>query len=134
MPSGCNLGDDFFSMDQLPLPNYEARRRPKRYIHEFAMENKRIMNDLAAMSSNSTTNPVAVDRVVSSSSKTTEISDGIVQCHRLNAAIAIADVRRQLSLDTDDGSSSDDGIGGGGSSGGGGALLTTKRRFNGDVQ
>ena len=82
------------------------------------MENKRIMNDLAAMSSNSTTNPVAVDRVVSSSSKTTEISDGIVQCHRLNAAIAIADVRRQLSLDTD-GSSSDGGIGGGGSSGGG---------------
>jgi hypothetical protein len=86
MPSGCNLGDDFFSMDQLPLPNYEARRRPKRYIHEFAMENKRIMNDLAAMPSNSTTNPVAVDRVVSSSSKTTETSDGIVQCHRLNAA------------------------------------------------
>jgi len=107
-------------MDQLPLPNYEARRRPKRYIHEFAMENKRIMNDLAAMSSNSTTNPVAVDRVVSCSSKATEISDGIVQCHRLNAAIAIADVRRQLSLDTDGSTgSSDGGIGGGGSSGGG---------------
>jgi hypothetical protein len=47
--------------------------------------------------------------------------------------VAIADVRRQLSLDTD-GSSSDGGIGGGGSSGGVVALLTTKRRFNGDVQ
>jgi hypothetical protein len=48
--------------------------------------------------------------------------------------VAIADVRRQLSILDTDGSSSDGGIGGGGSSGGVVALLTTKRRFNGDVQ
>ena len=109
MPSGCTLGEDFFSMDQLPLPNYETRRRPKRYIHEFAIENKRIMS---SSSTTTTCNPVAFAQVVSSNSKATEISDGIVQCHRLNAAFA--DVRRQLSVDAD---GSDTGIGDGGGSG-----------------
>ena len=44
-PKSWTMGHEFCSMDQIPLPGYVRDRKPKRYIHEFAEENRQMMND-----------------------------------------------------------------------------------------